>query len=278
MKIYKNSIGPGAVVRLLLCGLFLSPMLHAQQVEEGGMWQFGIHGAAVIGSPSASFNALPGVQNCLDSSGSFDGGSGGGFVGGVAARYIPMPGAGFMSNIGYSLRLGYSQGATEFTASEKIGSASDEQGRIEPVMADYIVETTIQTLLIEPTAHYRVSSVNLNLGLSIGYTLGGSFTQREKLVSPSDAQYIDGTTERNINDGTFASENLSALRTGLTIGAGYEIPITPLITLIPEVSYLVALGSPVKDVDWNPNEIRAGISLLFSPAPLISNPLEPGEK
>lgn len=276
MKIYTTRFDHG-VMACLLFVLLLSPAASAQGPARGAGWQLGIHGGATIAMPSASFAALPGVANCLDS-GTFTSGSGGGFIAAAVARYLPAAGDGFASNLGYSVRLGYGQGSTEFETSERIGSASDAQGNLESVMAGYIVETTISTLLLEPTVHYRMSGLNLNLGGSIGYTLGGSFAQRERLISPSDAQYVDGTTERNVSEGTFSSDNLSSIRAGMTIGAGYEISLSPLVTLIPEISYLVALGSPVRDVDWSANELRGGITLLIAPPPLQSNPLEPRQE
>jgi opacity protein-like surface antigen len=278
MKINRNSIEHRTIL-LLLFGALLSPLAYGQTPlgPRGAGWQLGVHGAAVIATPSSDFTSLPGVDNCIDS-GRFDGGSGGGFIGAAVARYLPAEGGDFMSSLAYGLRLGFSQSKTSFETTERIGSAADEQGNVESVMATYAVETTISTLLIEPSVQYRLSSLDLNLGLSIGYTLGGDFSQSEHLASPSDARYADGTTERNVSAGTFSSDDLSSIRTGLTIGAGYEIPVSPLITVIPEISYLIALGSPVRDVDWSPNEFRGGVSILFAPAPLQSNPLEPKEQ
>lgn len=278
MKITKNSIEQRLLL-VLLWGLVLSPLASAQTPlgPRGAGWQLGIHGGATVATPSASFTALPGVDNCIDS-GRFDGGSGGGFIAAAVARYIPAEGEGFLSSVAYGVRIGFAQATTSFETTERIGSAADEQGRVESVIAAYTVETTISTLLVEPSAQYRIGALDLNLGLSLGYTLGGDFSQSERIASPSDARYADGTSERNVSAGSFASDNLSALRGGVTIGAGYEIAVSPLITVVPEISYLVALGSPVRDVDWSPNELRGGISILFAPAPLQSNPLDPKEQ
>jgi hypothetical protein len=113
----------------------------------------------------------------------------------------------------------------------------------------------------------------LQVGASVGMLMSAEYTQKESIQSPSSARYIDGSRERNISSGSI--EEKSGIGLGLSLGLGYDLRLTPAVSLRPEVSGLLGLSSPVSGVSWSPHELRFGLSFVYTVAPSGPTPLDP---
>jgi hypothetical protein len=242
--------------------------------------QFGLYAGGLLSTPSSSFTQLPGAANCVGSvtATTFDGGSGGGFnvAGLLGITPLPSMEEGFLSHIGGSVAVGYATAKTTFQADEPIGSASDPAGNIRQITSRYTIETTISELRLEPAANFYIGPtlpLMFSLGLKLGFQMSGSYTQKEEIASPSGATFADGTRQRNNTAGDL--EQTSKIGAGLSLGIGYDIPLSPTFSLRPQVSGVLGLSSPVQGVSWSPHEVRFGISALFTPEQTQSSPLQP---
>jgi hypothetical protein len=244
----------------------------------GSLWQFGLNGSGIAAVPSASFTELPGVVNCLgaNSSAKFTSGSGGGFSVAAIAGLVPTVGQDFGSHIGYAVRLGYASSKTSFETQERVGQSIDPNGQVVTDIDTYTIDATLTSLRVEPMVTYQVGPtfpLLVELGVNLGLQMSGTYDQSEKISSPANARYIDGTTERNVSSGDLTDR--SGLTAGISLGLGYDIHLSSEISLRPELSGLLGIGSPVSNVTWSPHEVRFGLSLLYTIPPEAPNPLGP---
>lgn len=245
---------------------------------SGMLWQAGLNVSGLASVPSSSFTELPGVVNCLGatSDAKFTGGSGGGFSVALVGGLKPTVAESFGSHVGYALRLGYATGKTSFETQEKIGQSIDRNGTITPDIDTYTIDATLSSIRIEPMAYYQMSSsfpLLVEIGANVALLTSATYEQRERITSPSNARFIDGTTERNVSSGDIGDK--SSLGVGLSLGLGYDLPLSNTISIRPEVAGLLALTSPVSGVTWSPHELRFGISLMYTAQPSAPTPLEP---
>jgi hypothetical protein len=278
MTAVRKSCQPLYILALLLLPV---AVMGQPRVERG--LQFGGGVSGLLGTPTAEFSQLPGVANCIGSLGAgtaFDGGSGGGFAVSALVGISPLPAMdeGFLSHIGADLSIGYAGASTTFEVDERIGQAIDPAGNILPIFSRYTVETQVSELRLEPMARYYIGpSVPLTFGIGakLGFLLGATYDQKETIASPSGATYGDGSSERNASSGDLAET--SGMQAGLKLALGYDVPLSKGLALRPELTGLLALNSPVQGVTWNPNELRFGLSIVFTQTPLQSTPLQPVE-
>lgn len=237
-------------------------------------WQFGLYLGGLLNAPSASFTSLPGLSTCLGDTVGFDGGSGGGFALSAMAGLRPRIAEGFGSHIGASLRIGFASTGTTFETTENIGPAIDRSGTVSDVIDSYTIKTTISELRIEPSVTYQVSvdaPLVVSLGAKLGLLMSSTYEQSESVTSPAGASFADGSTQRNTNSGDLTET--SSMLAGISLGVGYDFWVTPTIILRPELSGMLALGSPVSGITWSPHELRGGISILYTGLAAHSTPL-----
>ena len=65
------------------------------------------------------------------------------------------------------------------------------------------------------------------------------------------------------------------MQAGLKLALGYDVPLSKTLALRPELTGLLGLNSPVQGVTWSPNEVRFGLSIVFTQIPEQSTPLQP---
>lgn len=250
---------------------------HAQMEMPRGRWQFGLHADAVMGIATASFTELPGVPSCLGliSETAFTDGDGWGFSAGGVVGLARFGEEGSAARFGGHLRFGFVSVATSFQAEERIGAAIDRSGEVVPIIARYTVETQRNEIRLEPMLSYRFGKSFMALaGGRVGYLLGGTYQQSEGIASPGNATYGDGSRERNVTGGDLRETN--SLQAGVSAGVAAEFPFSGGLLLRPELVGSLGLISPVASTGWRPHELRAGFSVLYSPALEQSTPLEQG--
>ncbi|MEO5929727.1 MAG: outer membrane beta-barrel protein, partial [Candidatus Kapaibacterium sp.] len=196
---------------------------------------------------------------------------------GVGAVVGLRPGSsgGFTSHLGGTVRLVFSSSSTKFEADEEIGQVSDAKGTIVPAISRYTVETKVTQVSLDPTVSYWIGQkfpLILSVGAHLGYVLGGTYSQGEKLVSPQGLTYkTEGTTERNQNSGDL--QQVSKIGGGIVVGLGYDLQVTPKLSIRPEVEGLLSLSGPVSGIDWKSHELHLGVSFMFTPPSEGPSPL-----
>jgi outer membrane protein with beta-barrel domain len=259
-----------ACAGLIAGGTVLRAQPQADAPVRHSSLQFGVEGYGIINAPTASFTQLPGVDNCLGTvtkSASFEGGSGGGYGVGAVVSIKPWGGGGFASHIGGSAKVIFSSSSTKFEADEEIGQVSDSKGTLVPAISRYTVETKVTQVSLDPTVSYWIGAklpLFFSVGAHLGYVLGGTYSQGEKLVSPQGLTYrTEGTTERNQNSGDL--QQVSKIGGGVLVGVGYDLQVTPKLSIRPEVEGLFSLSAPVSGIDWKSHELHLGVSFIFTP-------------
>jgi hypothetical protein len=266
-----------ATLLLSAASAIAQPQPARTPVASSSPWQplqFGLYVGGMAGAPSASFTSLPGLSTCLGDTSGFDGGSGGGFAVAAMAGLRPRISGDFLSHVGAWLRVGFASTGTTFETTENIGPAIDRSGTVSDVIDSYTIKTTISELRLEPSVTYQVGvdvPLVVSLGAKLGLLMSSTYEQSEGVSSPAGATFADGSTQRNTNSGDLTET--SGLLAGIDLGIGYDIWVGQTIVLRPEVSGMLALGSPVSGVTWSPHELRGGLSILYTPMAAHSTPL-----
>ena len=251
------------------------PPTLTERSAPGLTFQVGLHGSGDLVMNSASFTTLPGLATCQGDSILYDGSSDPGFSVGARVTLMPQGGGGFGSSLGADLIIGLRSTASAFEADEQIGQTLLPGDNLVPVVTRYSIETSMTSLVLDPSVLFRPSESGLliTLGPSLSFPISSSFDQKEKLVEPSASSFADGRNERNVNSGDI--ESIAGLLFGAGIGIAYDISLSDQLSLRPSLSGSIAFNGPVSEVDWKQNGLRLGVSLMFSPAESQSNPLTP---
>jgi outer membrane protein OmpA-like peptidoglycan-associated protein len=241
------------------------PAMHARSSAQDTLRpRYGLFGGYALNVHSADFRALPGVPSCCPV---FSSGSGGGME--IGALY-EMP---LSTWLLLGLRGSYVQHNATLSEREPVYLIVDGTGRDGAF--EHSVDATISSIGLEPSLEARIfGGLFVGIGARVaGYT-AHRYAQEERIVDPIDAgTFLDASggdshsRVRNQNAGEIP-DAASLLAQG-TIGLGYELPLNArgTLLLVPEVSYAQSFTDVVKDLDWKPNGLRAGLALKLSPAP-----------
>ncbi len=189
--------------------------------------------------------------------------------------------------LGLAVRLNARSFAAAYASSLRypLPGASTPNGVI-----DFSLQTNSVFLGAEPLVAWRFAGLNLALmgGASFSTYLSGNLTQRRTLRAldgaPIDAVLqaaADVIQEGNMGGTAFGSRILTAL----TVGASWEVPISPdgAFILAPEVFYSFALNDITNNLRaatnqpafWRVSSIRAGVALKFAPEKPVLAPITP---
>lgn len=239
-----------AIFALTNYQLFSGETLHSK-TQFGGYAHF----QSVI--HIADFNNLPGLNSCCTEYGN---GTGPGFAVGVLYK---MP----LGDItALDLRLGFNTISGETRAEEFIGHAYDLQWNTVKAISEYKLNSTLSMIEFLPQISLKPfdAPFYINLGLQAGFVIGKSYDFSEELISPDNAQFIDGTKLREV---TGDLEEVSPLfLSGLGI-MSYDIPVSKSLILSPELGFAYNFTNIVSDVTWKANSIRLGFSIKYHAPP-----------
>lgn len=276
------------ILLLILAPLCLSPAIAQPSGGEGGngaqtdqpeaspFLRIGLYAAGALTPNSAEFVGLPGMVSCQGDTVLFGGTTGAGYAVAASVGMSPIPGKSFLSHVGWNVKLGISSSSASFETEEMIGQSIAPSGELSSVISAYTVDATVSTLLIEPMAYYQVSETTpftIGIGPTLGLPLSATYEHRESIASPSGATYTDGSTERNQSSGDI--EETAGMLLGGTLGLAYDVRLSPIFTLRPELTGTLGFGKVVTDTDWTQHSIRLGFSLLYNTEADLSTPLSP---
>lgn len=237
----------------------------------------GVFAGANLNIHNANFLSLPGDDGYNLTAPRFVNTAGVGFSGGVVAD-IP-----FSEVVSLGLRAGFGTFGAPLQAPEpmRIGVLSadgnsttfyDAQfGRVlTPVLNNAFVEPT---LILTPLSF--APDLRVHLGGRVGFYLSPTYTQVEKLISPTDNDAVFGPTgltkERNQRSGTIPG--VQALNLAAMIGLSYDIYTMSDpkkesgFVISPEAFFSYGINPIVQNLTWSVHQGRAGISIRYMTAP-----------
>ena len=234
---------------LLLCGT--TPLLAQEEPVE--LWRIG--GFAGFGTLdyNADFQALPEVPSCCPG---YDDGSGSAFVLGATFE-LPLE-----SSIVFNSRLLYGHFGGTLEADELELVTRD----FDTVRATFrhTLELSQPALLFEELIGYKpVEQLYILGGIRAEFMVGGSYSQKEEIISPDGIRYENDTRERLVLAGEIPLEkqgNVSFL-----LGARYDLPLNSRKNLVlsPEMLYWHGMSDLVSGRDLTMNGFRIGLAVSW---------------
>ncbi|MFN6112606.1 MAG: OmpA family protein [Bacteroidota bacterium] len=249
------------MLHLIAVGLLIgTSVLHAQYqrietlaVRLGGGFASTTH--------SATLSNAGGIVDC----GLLTTGSGMG-PGGYLGMEIPMASWGALG-----LEVGLTNRSGDFSRTNTYPLRDSVTGAEVTMTTDYQLSTTLSNLDISAQLQLPLigTLTKRTLGLSIGPRIAlpmtASYVQRESVVSPETAVFIENgipVQERVIRQG--ALQTRSSLLVMFSSALESFIPLSERLSLVPRVSLDYALNDVLTDAPWKPLTIRLDVALRLS--------------
>lgn len=174
--------------------------------------------------------------------------------------------------------IGYHDYHGTFKTPVRLASTIQPDGSLVDVNAEHTLDATLSYLTMKPSILYfpfKSLPLHIQVGPSIGVVLRKSFTQRERLLSPLNATFSDGTQDHLVGSGNITSVN--RIRMSIDAGAAYDLSLSGNLLLTPTISYALPLTNVTSDAKWKASALTAGLALkwAFVPPPKYIPPPPP---
>lgn len=223
--------------------------------QDKPLWYWGAYAGINMNTHNADFKEIQGYPNCCLQ---FENGTGLGYaIGGLLQ--IPLN-----NSLYAGLRLGIHNPSGTLLSNENIGfqfirnpnPPFDTIGA--PITVEHSIVANLLQIHIQPSLMYQISnSLFLSASLGAYYVMNANFEQKETLISPSNATFLDGKKIRNEANGIIP-EYSQILLSG-DIGMSYDIPISKHMFISPYISYHLPFNS-LSSLDWKVNTLQLGLS------------------
>ena len=255
-------------MRFLLTSLILIPLIYLSSVSQQDTLfnhEFiGIYpkGGLTYNMYSTNFQSFQGAVDC----GLFTSGSGTGWHLGI----------GFEKSLSEYFQIGLD--ALYFTRGGKLSvnnvfkSRNLTTNEIVNVTAENFIETKLSYIEFMPELRYVLSKNLINGpfrilgGLRIAVPVTKSYEQKERIVSPDNAVFINAgglkTQQRNIASGDI--QTLKSAQLGLTAGIENMLKIGKNSYFTQQISFDYNLGNVTSDADWQLYALNLTLGLRFS--------------
>ena len=198
--------------------------------------------------------------------GQFTNGNGNGFTGGLGAEVELLPWLRGGARLTYARYGGVLKSTCDNGFIVPVGN-----NQFVPLVREYTRTVTLDYGLLQ--LGFKVLPFEFPLFFTAGVDVGApifaaSWTQDERIVSPSGALFPDYTVRRSNGGGTY--EN-TQLRTALNAGIGWALPLRGNAELSPSIAYAHPLTTAVTGSNWKIANLSAGVGLAWrfdlKPAP-----------
>ena len=233
--------------------------------QDTPAWYWGAYAGINLNTHNANFKEIQGYPNCCLQ---FENGTGLGYaIGGLLQ--IPLN-----NSLSAGLRLGIHNPSGTLLSNENIGfqfirnpnAPFDTIGA--PITVEHSIVANLLQIHIQPSLLYQISnSLFLSASLGAYYVVNANFEQKETLISPSNATFLDGKKMRNEANGIIP-EYSQILLSG-DIGMSYDIPISKHMFISPYISYHLPFIS-LSTLDWKVNTLQLGLSFKNGIVPISS--------
>ncbi len=244
---------------IILSPLFLlAPIasLYAQDNEKPAV-QIGGSASYAIGLQSGSFPVYRGFSTCgLFASGQIAALR----IGGL----IQWPHL-FGERLGLAVGIGWSH-----TENRYLAYPTAEQRLIDPetrqlieLEREFHYDGAMPAVALDLMARYQLSRrFAVAFGPSIGYRFPATFEQSDNIINPPDRSFADGERSHPMLLGALFTSR--PLLVGVALGTSYTIPVSPRVTLSPDLWLRGDILSSVREGAWRSITIGAGLTLLYS--------------
>ncbi len=253
------------MLRWIALLLLLPTVLLAQRpipisAETNVLTLFPLIGARISGGADlhrAQLKQLPGFPNCCPQYRSGEG------IGLSLAGYFQLPLTPYLA-LQFAGAMQWRSG--QLSQIDSNASILQPDGGIRKAVTEYRLQNKITSIHLRPSIQAFLLDFPLSLraGLDLGYTLSGTFDEKEILLSPQNATFENYRTTRNEQSGNIP--DLSPWTYGFTIAIGYVLPISRTMRLIPELQYTHQLNTVLRDSLWRIHSLQIGVTLAL---PLI---------
>ena len=230
----------------------------------------------------ANFKQFEGVNNCCTSFGNT---FGLGYNIHLGYEYI------FPSNLfgmpwRFDLSLAYSDMSAEFSETNSFANIIIANDYVKGV-AEFVIDPSVQAIIFDPGIFINPIDnipLSIRLGFQVGFLMGMTYSQEERLLEPADVYYENGQRIRGQYSGPIP--NAESQYFALSIGARYRAATFGNFALYPSLRFNYGLTNLVQSIDWKASTIQGGISLVYNfpeaqaprPAPPpMPTPLPPAE-
>jgi outer membrane protein OmpA-like peptidoglycan-associated protein len=133
-----------------------------------------------------------------------------------------------------------------------------------PIERERAYDPSLQLAALHFLCYYDVvENADINLGFYAGAIVGHSFTETERILSPSDAVYDENRlTHRTIGAGSLTVNTIQA---GAEAGLQYSFHFQNDLWLVPRLEYRFALTSisPVSSSTWRTTPLAGTLAIAY---------------
>ncbi len=226
-------------------------------------------GARIAGGANlhrAGFKQLPGFPNCCPFYQSGEG------IGLGLAGFFQLPLNPYLT---FQIAGGIAWNSGTLSQIDDNASILQPDGSIQRAVTEFRLNNRISYAYLEPSAQAFPFDFPLSIraGFRLGYTLSGTFDEKEILVSPPNATFENYSTVRNEQSGEIP--DLSAWLYGITLGVGYTLPLSTTLRITPELQYTHQLNTVLKDSIWRMHSLHLALTVAIPLVPHFPPPSPP---
>jgi len=235
---------------------------------------FGLHPKAGIlfTGYNADFQNFEGSVDC----GLFENGSGFGLTAGLfLEKYI---GNDFFLGTGVS----FVDRSGKLSIENVFPSRDLNTNQVVNVRTENFIETNLSFIEFQPEFRWKALDKLINgplrtlIALRLYIPINKSFTQKEKIISPDNAVFVNAgdirTQQRDLAEGDITT--IKNLGFGLTIGVENMLKISESNFLTQQLSLDYNFGNVTNDANWSIWSVKFEIGLRFSIAPAVEPEIE----
>lgn len=207
----------------------------------------GLEGGYSLNTYTGQYSTFEGTTEC----GTFKDGSGSGLLFGLRIEYMFSRRISLIGSILYEDRSG------KFNKSSVAAPVfiSDDKPPVDAVLEEAL-EAKLNYLSITPLLKFKLLRLGLDVvvGPSFNLLMSNKATQTENILSPSSLYFLGGSKSRTVIDGEIKSKN--SLIIDAKAGLLFEIPVTDLFSIVPEVMATFPLMKVTSEYDWKISTIQ----------------------
>jgi hypothetical protein len=178
----------------------------------------------------------------------------------LAGLYVEFPLSDRLSIVGSFL---YDDRSGAFTKTNQGYPILGPNNTLQEIALEQSLDVTARYLAIAPLLKIRVLDFGLGvvIGPSFGFLTSNSFVEKETILSPISATYLDNTQSRTVVTGEIKSVN--RLLVDAKGGFLLEIQMGRKLTLIPEILGSYSIAKVTGGTDWRSLRAEGVIVLRF---------------
>lgn len=245
---------------ILFLAVLLAPVV---LVGQGFDWQYsarlpaeyptlfvGVTGLGSLQRFNGDINYVQGVVLC----GTFSKGTGSGFGGGIQVDNWLTPALALTGSIRYE-----TLGGTFTSAGDTLARAPDTR----PTIVAYEIESDFSYALLDVGLRYRPflsAKFFVGAGLQAGALLSSSTLQRQRIVSPAEQRFSDGSQEQSLKDYIVGFRSFFV---GGRVSAGMDVPLANSLYASPALFAGFPVTSMATDASWQRISYGVQVSVLY---------------